>query len=326
MARCESSQDSVLQLGEYSKLPDIMDVKALPLHSIKRRKGNQLLGFYGMDHHEDLTHPDYDKLRTEFGQFERRTRRAKRIIISEGRVAEAGEDEASSFKKGRVQSALVAFWAKRYDIPIISGEPEPHWPEAQVVASRFSRHDDPEFGKKLVFYYYSGRMLTQLALIPEKDRPKPEEYLSEWFQKFRDSWKWQDFDFSYDNFRTIHESLYETPFDPMNVNFFLDQTCNYGKFNTPVQQVAQIVNHIRDTVLAYTHLELLEPGITESFSQNTNDIGRYSIEQAVKKRKVVESESGEGEYSTFDCHGYNHSVIVAPGFERWGEQDTYVES
>ncbi|HSX09350.1 MAG TPA: hypothetical protein VLF93_04300 [Candidatus Saccharimonadales bacterium] len=319
MARGEVPQGSVLQLGEYNKLPDIKD--AVNFHSVKCRNGTQLYRLFGMRHHDEFTHPDYDKLRSEFSQFEQRTQGTKRIIVTEGSIADSGDDEESSFKNGRAEAAFLAFWAKKYDIPIISAESEPRWDEAKLVERQFVKQDDPEYGKKLVFYYYFARMFTQLARFKETERPKPEDYLNEWVQSFRDSWGWSDFDFSYNNLRTIHDELYEIPFDPTNTDFFLEQTVNYGRRETPIQQVAQAVNKVRDMTLTYTHLELLDPGSSDFFLQNTDDVGKYCIQQAKNKRKEIDRRYGSGKYSIFDSHGYFHTAIVAPALERWGEKD-----
>ncbi|MBI5123705.1 hypothetical protein HZA75_07640 [Candidatus Roizmanbacteria bacterium] len=244
------------RLSSYNKLPDKTDIDRLPLHVIKRHSYYDSKHFVvlGVHHRTEPLDAQFKSIKKEFRAWLKKTEGTKRMLIVEGRIPVSSDDEDSSIRTERGEAGLLAFWAKEYTIPIISGEPQPQWSEANDVARLFDKDEEVRSkdvtGKEITAYYYLARHISQWHRIPQGKRGDINTYIKQTINLYLQAWQWHDFEFFYEDFLRVHEKLYNSQLDLMDNNFFLEQTVNFKQGKTPVQRVAQAVNDLRDKNLA----------------------------------------------------------------------------
>lgn len=101
-----------------------------------------------------------------------------------------------------------------------------------------------EFSPEEVEYYYFARIVYQWGNMEE---PKPDfsTYVSNFLKGDKHISKWEDFDFSLENMKKIHHSLFGTDFNENDTDFFYS-IVNPVELNTVVNKVARASSIYRD--------------------------------------------------------------------------------
>jgi hypothetical protein len=253
------------RLLPYSELPSYEETIKSPL-VIKRKSyyGQRYLVTFGPHHSSEPTDPHFADIKHEFHSWLKKTEGKNRVLITEGRVANAElyKNEDAAIRSERGELGLLALWAKNHDIEIVSGEPLPRYDEAHEVAHGMDNDMEVRSkgltGKEVTAYYYFARQIPQWKRMCEQGANKKfENYLQETIEMYKHALQWKDFEFSYKNFLRIHNILYGEQLDPNNIDekFFLMQTGNINEDKTPIQRITRAVNDVRDKNLANLYAE-----------------------------------------------------------------------
>jgi hypothetical protein len=256
---------------------------------IRRSHKDQHLVAVGIAHSYEEDAPAITIVRRELDAFIQQTQGRKRIILNEGGQRAPGKDEVTSIHEN-AESGLLAFRAKEAGIPIDSPEP-PELSEAEELLQQ-------KFTREQIFYYYFARQLPQWAKISRHTKISFGEYMNKVFNKLQTKLtaleaerepddqrpKWSEFEFSVDNFVTIHKDLF--PDRAFNAKFLIEQTERLHLKDTSIQRLKRACSRIRD---------------------------KYILDEVVKHWQ-----NGE---SVFIVYGGEHIYALEPAFEMLGSAD-----
>lgn len=186
----------------------------------------QRLTSLGTHHSRAPEHWYYPLTAALFKEWEEETRDRPRIMVAEGYqdLWRLGATPEQAIQDHYSEVGLMCFWAEKYDIPIVSGEP-PHYAEIGQLML--------EFPPEEVLAHYG------IIAIPIINRPSLDEYMEEdVFPSYQRklgklaltlpaSHPLHGFDFSYQHFRKVHTAYFnEAPVanDPKWNEFYLSVT------------------------------------------------------------------------------------------------------
>lgn len=266
----EKYKKSNKQFKSYVDYPSKEEADNLPSILIKRYKyaPTTYMTLVGIHHQRTPDDPQFALLDNEFKSWIKKTEGTKRAVIVEGRISQTDNitTDEDAIHSERGEMTLVTRWAKNHEVTVIAGEPQPLYVEAHAVAIKMS--NDQEViakgltGRDVTAYYYFLRQLIQWPAASREKNIDVKNYMQQTIERYRDAWKWNAFDFSYERFLDIHTTLYNEPLDPLNSDFILQQTQNMHGVETPVQRVAALVRNERDKYLANLYSNLWDEGIS----------------------------------------------------------------
>lgn len=198
------NQSDLMSYVEYSS-------KKYPIpYTYHFSNGTQHLYFFGSKHTYNPHDEQVSKLEVFWNEFSSITEDTLRIVLVEG-----GKRSILNSKKEAIETGgeiqYVALLASKRGIPIESPEPPAsHW--FQELASKFS--------KDAVAYYDFARVCYQWN---EKDiRPPFESYISSFVESNIKNSGWNDYDFSIEHMKKIHNDIFHTTFKEDDKKFFYD--------------------------------------------------------------------------------------------------------
>ena len=244
---------------EYSKIKH----KTPYVYKIQNR--GQFLYYFGENHSFDPDDSQWVQVKNFWDDFIKNTENQKRIIFVEaGRpLAKKTQDESILEAGG---TGLVTFFASQLNIEVYCPEPNRAYEMCEL---------EKQFSREEIEYYYFARIVNQWGRI-SSPRPKFEEYVSRFLERDKKNSGWSDFDFSYENLKTIHKKLFGTEFDFNDSNFFRELVTPVD-LKTVINRVSRASGVIRENYIV-------------------NEISKY----------------WDNGYSIFIEYGSSHAVIQEP--------------
>jgi len=162
---------------------------------------SQSLLFYGSEHTNNPTHPQFQDIEERWNRFVTST--SEPIALVEGRFDEVSEsetnDRTTSITNGGEAQFLVHL-ARKDGVEVDSPEPDRVW-EANELAK--------EFGRDNVVFYYFIRQMGWWNRFTEK--PDIQTEANKMLQLMEKSYQWDDVDFSTERMAAIHAELFDKP-------------------------------------------------------------------------------------------------------------------
>lgn len=259
------------KLISYKRMLEIYDNNEKPVpYAIERSTVDQKVIFIGCQHTNDISSPQFTKLKEYWRKFVRETK-DPRILLVEGGASSPHESEEKAISVSG-EKGLVTYLAHQEDIEVASPEP-PRKAEADKLAN--------EFGRDSVMLYYFLRQIPQYHRMRSKREP-----IKKYMQKTLDSYskrlEWVGFDFSYQHLVDIYQATFSANFDPNDRNrahMLSDPTLD----ETVVNKVSRSSGRYRDAYIAVEIIKYWNEG--KSIFAVFGSAHAYSLEPILEELK-----------------------------------------
>jgi hypothetical protein len=225
----EKIQNLLLSWGEYNKkkfsIPYIYSVN----------KGDQILIYFGANHSNEPSHPQYERLEEEWDKF--LSHSVDKIAIGEGRRARPylpGKEESIS-EYG--EQGYLRYLADASHISL--SYPDPSEPDVwNALLGTYSK-DELFFHDVMQFAHQWKRENKQIDF---------RDYLGPYLENYRKNSGWIEYDFSLSHAKAISEGLIGKQFDEHDMETFY-KLINPSVFKTSFNQLSRDIDVYRDTAV-----------------------------------------------------------------------------
>ena len=192
--------DDILTYDQYAEKEN----GGFPLpYVVEAVHGKQHLTFYGSEHTNDPTHPQFTDLEERWKTFIADSQNP--IAFVEGHYDELLQEETVDKSHSIIaggEAQFMVYLARTSNVPVLSPEPDRLW-EATELAD--------EFGKDKVILYYFVRQLGFWNRFTKK--PDIEKRATDMLGHMKETYQWEEVDFSIDGMRTLHEVVFGKSLD-----------------------------------------------------------------------------------------------------------------
>jgi len=249
-------QHQIMSYQEYAKIDhDVPYVYRLT-------KGNQVLFYFGANHSCDPNNEQYPLLEKLWDEFLQLTKGQDAVVLIEGTLRNVQITKQEAITKGGGEGGLVTFLAHQAGIRRFC--PEPDEQELNTELQKAFSADE-----------ISYRMFAQRCL--QFNRYKAVDSDLD-FERFYQGYSTR-FDFSeLSHMKSIHDKLFETPFDPNDEQFFYNTT-NPVDDKTIINKVCRQASILRDQCIV-DHIQQL-------IAQGKNIFIVYGSSHAVMQEQAI---------------------------------------
>lgn len=231
-------------------------------------KQGRLLYYFGSNHSFDPDNKQYHLLENYWEEFCRKTKSLNSLVLVEGGIRPVAENAKEAISKGSEANFITYLAAKKnYDRDTADTS---RAVETQNLLTKYT--------KEQIQYYYFARVVYQWGNMLE--RPNFDEYINSFLYGDEQESGWKDFDFSLENMKKIHKSLFTGNFNEKHFEFF-----------------GSIVNPLYNTT------------VVNSFSQD------QGCERDVLIVKKILDSWNEGK-NLFIVFGHTHAVMQEPALKK----------
>ena len=201
----------------------------------KISEAHHFLYYFGANHSCDPDNEQYPLIKKFWHDFLNDTRKENCLVLVEGGKRPLAQSEKEAIQAGS-EGRFITHLAHQEDIPTDSPEPSP-----EVVYKELARG----FSKDEIMYYQFAGVVYQWHRRQDK---KPfEQYIQSYLERFEKETEWNDFDFSLDYMKDIHQKIFNTTFNKDDVGFFKKiVNPSLDKDLTNINKVAKTTSEIRD--------------------------------------------------------------------------------
>ncbi len=177
----------------------------------KIKKYNRVLYYIGANHSHNPKDKQYPFIRRYWNEFLKVAKPETSSVAVEGglRKLEKSEEEAI---KNWSEGSFITFLAERKKYKQFSPEPDRRTLLKEVI---------PKYSKEVIQYYYFCISVYYWGL--NYRTMNFEEYIVKTLKRDEKELGWKNFDFSLENMKKIHKSLFKGEFDELNTDFFYTQ-------------------------------------------------------------------------------------------------------
>ena len=179
------------------------------------KKNNTTLFYLGVRHSWDSTDRQFNFIKEKWIDFLKISKQPLAVVESRGWKTHNTETE-SILKGGEID--FMAYLCHQTNTPISCFEPD-RGKEMNALLQQFS--------KEQIAYYYFARTVSQWHRL--KQKPDIISYLSPFLQRHEKASGWNDFEFSIEHMKKIHQQFFKTELDFNDVEFF-------KKIESPTQE------------------------------------------------------------------------------------------
>ncbi len=242
--------DALMTYSEYARM------KHPRPYEYRLTAGDQEIVFFGPGHSNDPGNPAFQHIREQLD--------AQRpdLVLVEGmesintlpleelkKLAARLSDEEVIKKSG--ESYFTAKLAIERGIKVFSPEPS----DASAI-EYLERHG---LSREAIFAQQMASLVTQYARAQTK--PDFETYIAPYLKRMSVQFGWQNFEFSLDHFRAIHQDIFGAPFDLENTQLYRE-ACDpvpwEGKAYSQTNRVAAAWGEFRDRYIVDEILDFLD--------------------------------------------------------------------
>ncbi len=226
--------------------------KAQPYH-IELANQGQSLFYFGANHSRDPENIQYPALRAYWHEFLEKAETRKAIVLLEGGLRPLAKNEKDAIHKNS-EAGFMTFLANKEKINVESPEPS-NYDERQELLMQFSKEE--------IQYYYFARMVNQWLNLPTELKKESgysfELYLGSSLTYDQKESAWVGFDFSLNNMKAIHKTLFKSDFNIKDKDFF-SSLINPRKDISVINGVAGACSRFRDVFIIKRIIELWGEG------------------------------------------------------------------
>ncbi len=236
-------------LHPYENWKAVQDKPRPYVFEIKR--GGQNLFYFGANHSRDIRDDQYKKLEEYWRNFLDTTKGNDRIVFVEGALRQVWTDPQTSILKDS-EAGFITFLASKEGIEISCPEPDAK-SERDFLLTKFSNDE--------IQYYYFARIIPSWYKLPEP-RPTFESHMNMYqmaAKKGVSEESWSGYDFSLDNMKSVHKSLFDQDFDEHDKDFILS-VINPMTEKTIINKIARASSRFRDVSIVSNIVEEWQSG------------------------------------------------------------------
>lgn len=198
------------------------------------KKDNVILFYLGVRHSWNPIDPQFSFIKEKWAEFLKIAK--KPLVILESRGWKIHNTETEAILKGG-EIDFMAYLSNQANIPISCFEPD-RGSEMNALTQQFS--------KEQIAYYYFARVVAQWHRL--KQGPNINSYLLPFLQRDEKVSSWNDFGFSIEHMKKIHQQLFNTELNFNDVEFF-SKIENPTRENNPLKDVVRASGEYRDQAI-----------------------------------------------------------------------------
>ena len=205
-------------------------------YNFQIKKSGKLLYYFGANHSHNPKDEQYPLLKKYWKEFRSKTDPQNSVVIIEGGLRQVLNTEQEAIKRG-AEADFITRLASKQKYNIVCPEPGRQM-EMKRLLSKYS--------KEQIQYYYFARVVNQWGNLT--DPPKFEDYVEGFLIADREESGWKDFDFSLNNMKKIHKSIFSGIFNKHHTTFFYS-IINPAFRSTVINAYSQDKGCIRDAFI-----------------------------------------------------------------------------
>lgn len=198
------------------------------------KKNSSILFYLGVRHSWDPNDQQFNIIKEKWTEFLKIAKHPLVIVESRGWKIHKTESEAIS-KGGEID--LMAYLCHQVNAPISCFEPE-RGEEMNALLKQFSK-------EQIEFYYFARTVAQWHRLIQKSDI---NSYLLPFLQRDQKVSGWNDFEFSIENIKNIHQKLFKTELNFDDVEFF-NKIENPMREDNPLKEIVRASGKYRDQAI-----------------------------------------------------------------------------
>ncbi len=207
---------------------------------------NQVLSYFGARHSFDPQDPQFNQIETLWNDMTAHYPNDKMVAVIEGGLMN-NEYERDEYITRAGESGLLIYLAKKADIEIKYLEPSKGL--LNDLTDRYSKEE--------IFYHQMAQRALQWNKLTRK--PSFEEYTVQFLKKLQDETGWNDFDFSMNHLKKIHNDIFHVTFDE-NDRAFFQSIVTPTNDDTVINKISRDMNVVRDTAIVQGILDEWQKG------------------------------------------------------------------
>lgn len=210
------------------------------------------LYYFGEAHSFDPKIPQWDTLRGYWKDYLGNTEKGRRIVFVEGGTHELPSDQSESAAILSDGGAGLGQWlAKEEGILVRSPEPNEAYERSEL---------EKDFSRDEIQYYYFARVVLQWIRTMEPRMPF-DQYIQAFLNADKKYSGWDDYDFSLEHMKLLHEQFTGRTFDPTEKQVFYDQS-NPANSSTVGGRVSRGSSQVRDTFIVSEIVSQIKNGVS----------------------------------------------------------------
>lgn len=171
---------------------------------------DQSLYYFGANHSRDIEDEQYPKLEQYWKQFLGKTGGKDCVVFVEGGIRKMWTDKEVAVQNDS-EAGFITILAHEFGTSVECPEPNSEVEREYLLE---------KYNKDQIQYYYFARLIP----VWHKGR-EPREVFEEFIKRYQrvntsSDASWSDYDFSLQNMKEVHRSLFDTSFDEKDVDFF----------------------------------------------------------------------------------------------------------
>jgi hypothetical protein len=257
------NKNLLLSLGEVAQkqysTPYIYEIK----------NHGKTLFYFGARHTRDPKDPQFETLEKSLTNFISDCSKEKTIILIEGQTSKILLETFSENVEKFGESGAIAFWARQNGVPYFRPEPPLDHEITELLK---------DYTKEEIYYYYIARVIAQWHRLSIKEEIS--KYITPYIERYQKTLTWENFDFSLNNIKNIHQKIFGKEFDLNDANFFKIISNPTGT-STTINKVAASCSTIRN----YYILDK----INDYWQKGLNIFIVYGSGHAVAQEPVIKS-------------------------------------
>ena len=196
-------------------------------------RDNQHLFYFGARHSDDVNDEQFHALGQCWNKFLRETGAGKRIVLVEGQKVAPRQDEKEAITEDG-ERGLITFLAAQHNIETFCPEPDMSTERNELLK---------QFSKEEIEYYYFARAVDRWNRFhTDVDF---ETFINPYLERDKRVSGWDDFEFSLNYMRSVHQQLFGNKFNLRDTKFF-SSIVNPTLSKTVINKVAQASTEVRD--------------------------------------------------------------------------------
>jgi hypothetical protein len=198
------------------------------------KSNSNVLFYLGVRHSWDPAHQQFNVIKERWMEFLKIAKHPFVVVESRGWKIHNTEMEAI-LRGGEID--FMAYLSHQSNVPIFCFEPE-RGKEMNALLKQFS--------KEQIEYYYFARIVAQWHRLTQK--PDINSYLLPFLKRDKKVSGWNDFEFSIENIKKIHQQLFKTKLDFNDIEFF-NKIENPTREDNPLKNIVRASGKYRDQTI-----------------------------------------------------------------------------
>ena len=223
-----------------------------------------LLFYLGVQHSWDPTNPQFNFIKTKWDEFLSKAKNPSVVVESHNWKVYDTENDAIT-RGGEID--FMVYLCHQKNIAILCFEPD-RGSEMNALLKQFS--------KEQIEYYYFARTVSQWHRL--KQKPDMGPYLLRFLERDKEVSGWDDFTFSIEQMKKIHQQLFKTELDFDDIEFF-------KKIENPTREDNSLKNIVRASG-KYREQAVIE-GIKNTWDQDRDLFVVYGRGHALNHEKIL---------------------------------------